>query len=401
MKLLLFLLISFFAYGQTTVFTEDFSNYYPSLSAYDSSHASWGVWDSTEHANTPTDSLDNNLFPAGDDFDFLFPAFADSVSAAYDSLTTSLGNPLSTTGVALNFDNTAGSHIRGNNATSFNEPRTGDASWAGVFYNDGENNTQGVFGKGGNNATTNIGYQVVKTSTTSLQFLVSDGSGTFVTNFNGTMRSPGWNSFVVRWDRSDGIRVHVNGVAVDSTIAANVVDITNNGWFLYIGKDGGNGNNFNSAQALTVFIKSAFSKREAKEFGFLPNGWISQNGSVTRATTSTSWEFYQSLSDTIAGAITTSGTLADNEEWYVTLEAKSDASNKTMSAWLTGGTASSVTLTPTWSVYTLPLGRISIDAVADSLHIASANASSEIDIDNISVFSGRHHLINRSDYGEF
>ena len=283
----IFILIFSFGSFTQTLLNETFSNFTPDTT---------GIYGYFNMDSTSNDSIPKNLALSGDGDNASIIGWAD-LNALMDSVKTTVGNPNKIGGTALHY-NSSGKFLRANNTAGHFEPRTGDATIAVMWYYIGGGATYGILGKGGTNPLIDKGYQFLR-SGSNVHYLVSDGSVSYfldATEPNNT----GWNINLLSWDRDDGIRAYTNGILSDSVISSNTVDITNPNWFFYMGKDGANSNNTNDWAAIYLFAEFAFSKKQAKEWGFLANNWVSVNGGVTRLFNADNYLFHQGVSgDTI------------------------------------------------------------------------------------------------------
>lgn len=197
------------------------------------------------------------------------------------------------------------------------------------------------------------------------------------------VRTNTWHYIKISFDQSSG-RGHV---VIDGLKASNDIVSGNMTGNLTIGKNSPTGNNFKGSIAQLRYRNVADSSLSIPT---LATGWISKNGNTNRNTNN--YEWYQTFSDTIGIPIPENYNLGNLS---ATLQAKSSATNKTMSVWLGKSQTPktnvlSVTLSETWASYQFDFGTAAL-TTADTLWMASANLSNQISADDV--------VLIRSDIG--
>lgn len=249
---------------------------------------------------------------------------------------------------------------------------------------------------GGSNNGFDIGYD----NTNNFIFGINNATGQKIVTKSGK-RDGEWHWFgAVR--NGDNVQLTVDGDAFATTTGASAYNVTNSD-VVKIGERSSDGNfNWTGFMSMLSIYDEALTLAQLRDLAMLPAGYRSLNGNVSRAfdnfTEFTMW-------DTVGIPLSAQTALGSDQEWRVTVKAKSADATKTVRAFV-GSIANPKSSTQTATAQTgysnliFNLGNGFEITASDTLWVMSNSVSDTI---SVSVDSGllskaKHHLIQRKSW---
>lgn len=383
-KILIIVLLVSFAIQAQTIINNNCSNRTPSNN---SGVLFLAVLDQQLHAEVGSSSILNDLSDYGIT---LSPMNNGASGTGWHSeaammLADTVTNPFYNGGTALDF-NRADTNFLASTGNAHLATGTNDFTMIVGYQIKANPSTLRILSFFGNNGVTNQGLYFYANSGNNLEADLTSNPGPS----DGAIALNTWYSDAIR-NNAGTFQLFRNGTA-SGTPTTETPNISS----------GNVGIGFVPNQAFTfvwyltgsishvAIYNSALSDIEIKDITNLPTGFVSKNGSgVWNPNTP---EFFATFADTVGIPIPANYDLGNLS---ATLQAKSSATDKTLSIWL--GTSQtpktdvlSVTLSEAWASYQFDFGTATL-TTTDTLWMASANLSNQISADDV--------VLIRSDIG--